>query len=213
MSKRFRLVPSFGRDTIRRFTSNISELKQLAARDFEDLLQVSQYSNLIPPLFPYHFQCSIPVFDGLLPEPHNTAILELLFVCAHWHALAKLRMHTDYTLALLDKETEELGARLRAFSDKTCTFFDTKELRRETAARYRRNAKKAHSPKQRTSRRPRNPASTDNDAPRKKRYHLRTIKHHALGDYVKHIRMFGTSDSFSTEPVSHHRFTFTGCMY
>src|ERR1700683_3923706 len=37
----FREVPTFGGDTIRRFSSNVSELKKLAARDFEDLLQVS----------------------------------------------------------------------------------------------------------------------------------------------------------------------------
>ena len=37
---RFRQVPTFGRDTIRRFSSNISELKKLAARDYEDILQV-----------------------------------------------------------------------------------------------------------------------------------------------------------------------------
>ena len=44
---RFRQVPTFGSDTIRRFANNISELKKLAARDFEDILQVScttQYS-------------------------------------------------------------------------------------------------------------------------------------------------------------------------
>lgn len=37
----FRQVPTFGKDTIRRFANNISELKKLAARDFEDMLQVS----------------------------------------------------------------------------------------------------------------------------------------------------------------------------
>lgn len=36
----FREMPTFGRDTIRRFSANVSELKQLAARDFEDILQV-----------------------------------------------------------------------------------------------------------------------------------------------------------------------------
>jgi len=34
-------VPTFGQDTIRRFHKNVSELKRLAARDFEDVLQVS----------------------------------------------------------------------------------------------------------------------------------------------------------------------------
>lgn len=30
----------FGRDTIRKFDSNVSEMKQMAARNFEDILQV-----------------------------------------------------------------------------------------------------------------------------------------------------------------------------
>jgi len=37
---RFREIPTFGRDTIRRFSNNVSGMKQLAARDFEDILQV-----------------------------------------------------------------------------------------------------------------------------------------------------------------------------
>ena len=37
---RFRDIPTFGSSTIRRFASNTSEIKKLAARDFEDLLQV-----------------------------------------------------------------------------------------------------------------------------------------------------------------------------
>jgi hypothetical protein len=38
---RFRAMPTFGSSTIRRFATNASEMKKLAARDFEDLLQVS----------------------------------------------------------------------------------------------------------------------------------------------------------------------------
>jgi hypothetical protein len=37
----FRAVPTFGRDTIRKFHSNVSAMKKLAGRDFEDILQVS----------------------------------------------------------------------------------------------------------------------------------------------------------------------------
>jgi hypothetical protein len=33
-------MPTFGSSTIRRFATNASEMKKLAARDFEDLLQV-----------------------------------------------------------------------------------------------------------------------------------------------------------------------------
>jgi hypothetical protein len=40
----FRMVPTFGLDTIRKFTNNVSGLKQLAARDFEDILQVCVYA-------------------------------------------------------------------------------------------------------------------------------------------------------------------------
>ena len=37
---RFRQVPTYGLDTIRKFSNNVSEMKKLAARDFEDILQV-----------------------------------------------------------------------------------------------------------------------------------------------------------------------------
>ena len=38
--KRYRLVLTFGRSTIWRFTSNASELSKLVSRDFEDLLLI-----------------------------------------------------------------------------------------------------------------------------------------------------------------------------
>ncbi|KAF7970284.1 hypothetical protein HWV62_24482 [Athelia sp. TMB] len=171
---RFRQIPSFGRDTIRRFSNNVSELKQLAARDYEDILQ-----------------CAIPVFEGLLPEPHNSAIMELLFTCAHWHGLAKLRMHIDSTLTLLDEETIKIGEQLRSFVDSTCEAFATKELGREVAARNRRQKK---------SQVPTDDNSNTDSSPRPKKYNMRTIKHHFLGDHAHHIRCFGTADSISTEP-------------
>jgi hypothetical protein len=40
MLNRFRQVPSYGLGTIRKFANNTSEMKRLAARDFEDILQV-----------------------------------------------------------------------------------------------------------------------------------------------------------------------------
>ena len=39
-SHRFRQVPTFGRDTIRKFGGSVSAMKKLAGRDFEDILQV-----------------------------------------------------------------------------------------------------------------------------------------------------------------------------
>jgi hypothetical protein len=46
----YRDVPPFGRETIRKFSNNVSAMKRFAARDFEDLLQVC-YSNLFNIMF------------------------------------------------------------------------------------------------------------------------------------------------------------------
>lgn len=40
---RYRQMPLFSQATIRKFSNNVSEMKKLAARDFEDLLQVKYY--------------------------------------------------------------------------------------------------------------------------------------------------------------------------
>jgi hypothetical protein len=45
-NRRYRQVPTFGRSTIRRFSENASGMKKLAARNFEDLLQVHLRSHL-----------------------------------------------------------------------------------------------------------------------------------------------------------------------
>jgi hypothetical protein len=80
--------------------------------------------------------------EGLFEEPHNTHIMDLLFSLAHWHGLAKLRMHSDTTLSLLDAWTHTLGTDVRKFESKTCRHFGTVELDKEYAARQRRKVKK-----------------------------------------------------------------------
>lgn len=45
LNARFRCIPSFGNGVIRRFATNTSEMKKLAARDFEQILQVSVDSD------------------------------------------------------------------------------------------------------------------------------------------------------------------------
>jgi hypothetical protein len=135
-----------------------------------------------------------------LPEPHNTYALELLFDLAHWHGLAKLRMHTDLTLDILSQVTTSLGNRFRTFRDKTCAEFPTKELERERVARARRQEKS----KAKTT-----PGSSESQSKnlgtggrKPKILNLKTYKYHALGDYASTIRQFGTTDSYSTQPVS-----------
>ena len=104
-----------------------------------------------------------------------------------------MRMHTDETLAVLDILTERLGSRLRYFQQKTCAAFDTRELKREVERRPRRESKGQTGNSTATPITPK--------VRRPKTFNLQTYKLHALGDYSSSIRKFGTTDSYSTEPV------------
>ena len=153
-------------------------------------------------------------------------ILDLLFVMAHWHALAKLRMHTDISLDLMEDVTATLGRTLHTFNEATSSAFKTRELRREAEARIRRNNRTASY----SDTAPRNPdispvkvvppdpappvaASSSINPPankpkassvntrRPKTLNLNTYKHHALGHYAATIRHYGMTDSYTTELV------------
>jgi hypothetical protein len=126
-------------------------------------------------------------------------VLDLIFILAQWHALAKLRQHTDVLLDILESTTKDLGQRLRDFESETCSAFETRELKREAEARQRRQIKVATEHNAAST-----PGITDqkNIARKRKFFNLNTYKTHSLGDYVRTIRMYGTTDSYSTEPVS-----------
>jgi len=151
-------------------------MKKLAGRDFEDLLQ-----------------CAIPAFEGLLGEPHNTRLMKLLFRTAEWHAFAKLRMHTDSTLARFEQLTAEFGQLMRQFRDLSCSEFDTTELPREIKKRRREKSRKMSKGRQ---------TNGDPVTALPKALNLSTYKFHALGDYVQAIKNFGGTDSYSTQVVS-----------
>lgn len=114
--------------------------------------------------------------------------MKLLYCFAEWHALAKLRMHTSATMDLLEGLTKSLGKQLRQFRDSAVTDFPTFELPREAAARQRRTADQGR-------------ASTSTGQRRARPLNLSTVKLHFMGDYVEHIRQFGTTDSYSTQLV------------
>ncbi|KAF6764198.1 hypothetical protein DFP72DRAFT_1059205 [Ephemerocybe angulata] len=124
LNARFRAIATFGSDTIRRFSNNVSGMKQFAARDYENILQ-----------------CALPAFEGLFPVEHEARIQDVLFTMAHWHSLAKMRIHTDLTLTVLDLWTTTLGEDCRLFEEKTCKAIPTQELQREYEARKRREAR------------------------------------------------------------------------
>jgi hypothetical protein len=69
-------------------------------------------------------------------------IFKLILITAEWHTLVKMRLHTDSTLAWLDESTKAFGKQIRHFQSHTCSFFDTRELPQEEAARSRRQKKK-----------------------------------------------------------------------
>ena len=133
-------------------------------------------------------QCTLPVLEGLLPAPHNNAILDLVFVMGCWHAYAKLRLHTEYTLASFDQLTADLGTLLRHFSAVICPAFNTVELPRESAARQRRAAADPL-------------AKTSGGGVKAKTFNLKTYKIHALGDYPNTIRERGTTDNYNSQRV------------
>ncbi|KZT33115.1 hypothetical protein SISSUDRAFT_993397 [Sistotremastrum suecicum HHB10207 ss-3] len=173
LNERFRAVPTFGQSTIRKFASNVADMKKLAARDFEDILQ-----------------CAIPCFEGLFPPEYNDAILKLLYLAAEWHSLAKLRMHTRSSLAQLSVTTTRFGAAMRSFVKNICPHIEAFETPAETAKRARAIAAqvaKGVQPKAKSGER------------KVKTLNLRTHKYHALGDHETTFQEVGTTDSISSQ--------------
>lgn len=110
-------------------------------------------------------QCAIAAFEGLIPPEHGDRVQDLLFIFAHWHALAKLKLHTDDTLSLLDDWTVMLGSESRSFVDKTCSAFETRELKREYQARKRNEARKKGATVAADSTKPANNLNSPTSAP------------------------------------------------
>ena len=125
--------------------------------------------------------------------------MTLLYRTAEWHAFAKLRLHTASTLQHLEQLTSELEQLTRKFRDITQPAFKTFELPKETEARNRRQ----------NSGKGKEKSSASMSGKKSKLLNLFTYKWHALGDYVRTIRLFGPTDGFSTQVVSH----FSPCIW
>ncbi|KAG9121531.1 hypothetical protein FRC07_002470 [Ceratobasidium sp. 392] len=152
---RFREIISYPPDTIRKFRHSVSGMKKLAGRDYEDILQ-----------------CCGPCFEGLFPDEDDAAIQQLIFTMAHWHALAKLRVHTATTLTLLRNQTATLGRRLRRFQSAVAARYNTVETDNEHEKRKRQETRRA--------------LATGSVL-------------HSHGDYADAIELYGTADSYSTQ--------------
>lgn len=110
---------------------------------------------------------------------------------ATYHALGKLRLHTDDTLSYWEIVIRLLGDLLRHFRDVICPCYVTKETTREVQSRAKRTAKKGG-------------ASVDSSR-REKVFNLNTIKLHAMCDGPSTVRYYGTTDNYTTAVV---RFTY-----
>jgi hypothetical protein len=164
----------------------------------------------------------MPVLEGLLQEPHNGVVLDLIFEAALLHGLDKLRMHTETTLDYADKHTLEYSRCRRTFKTATCAAFDTYELPKETEARGRRLQRKQAQSKVSTPAiacvpidEVLAPSDRDLDAPpptkkvrseartakKKKEFNMNTYKYHSIGDYPDVIRHKGTTDNWTTQIV------------
>lgn len=112
-----------------------------------------------------------------------------------WHGLAKLRIHSEITLELLQRETVRLGEELRRFQKDICPHYETYESDREAQARVRAATARANA-------QGKSQAEPGSGTKKRKVFNLHTSKIHALGDYVEEIRLYGTTDGYSTHPVS-----------
>ena len=125
----------------------------------------------------------------------------LLFHLAQWHTLAKLQLHTECSVGMLEQATRLLGQQLQKFQDYTCSLFHTTELPSETAAHWRRTEVKLKEKAGGMSEKPRSRPSMSS-TPHPKTFNLSTYKIHALGHYADTIRTLGTTDLYTTQIVS-----------
>ncbi|PIL34014.1 hypothetical protein GSI_03722 [Ganoderma sinense ZZ0214-1] len=164
-----RRMPTFGRARIRKFWHDVASRKKLAARDYEAFLQTV-----------------MPAFEGLLPLCDNQMVGDLLFELANWHALAKLRLHTDVTLDIFRAATKTMYDAVRNFSSTTCARYATYELPKEAQARARRASKLS--------------TMSSSTGPKRVRFNVpNTFKYHSLGDYPDWIERLGPTDNYTTQ--------------
>ena len=129
--------------------------------------------------------------------------MKLLFTCGHWHGLAKLQLHINNTLDLLDVETEHIGKELGSFISKTCTFYNIWELKWEADAQKWQKVRKDTCEGTSVNHLPLEVDSMmETDEPTMKKLNINTYKAHLLGDYARTICWLGTTNSYSTGIVS-----------
>ena len=99
----------------------------------------------------------------------------------------------DESLVLLQQSSQQLGNQLHDFKRHTHAAFRTHELPKEAVQQQRREITEhptGHRKKEARS------------VSLPKTFNLNIYKFHAMGDYVDMIKMFGTTDSYTTHVMS-----------
>lgn len=131
----------------------------------------------------------MPALEGLFPLRDENVIFDMLFECANFHALGKLRLHTEVTIEILESSTPLLYNAIQRFATETCSQYDTVEQQRDVVARIRRVKRK-------------NPQSKPDGTRKRKLFKvMNTYKYHALGHWASYIRRSGPLDVYSTQVV------------
>ena len=132
---------------------------------------------------------SLESYAAHIPRTSPSDVLELEFLVAQslgfdfavWHAYAKLRLHSDGTLALFDDSLRSVGFLLRLFKSKVCAEYPARELPSEDAARTR--------------------YGNTQSEQRLRELKLDTYKIHSMGHYTPSVREIGTFENTSTQLV------------
>ena len=145
----------------------------------------------------------MPFFEGLFPDnAFDDLVQNLLATLAIWHAYAKLRLHVDKTLDSFEIVTTDLGRLGRRFARVSAEKFAPEPTPEEQASAARQRTRAATKKQTRSQTVPRKQGRSRKKGKTKKVLNLFTYKWHALGDYVRWIRRYGTTDNYTTQMVS-----------
>ncbi|KIM28587.1 hypothetical protein M408DRAFT_307928 [Serendipita vermifera MAFF 305830] len=180
-----RILDARGDEYIREFDKRLRSTPTFGPDTIRKMRNnVSQFKKFAARDYEDLLQIIIPAMEGLLPDSDNTIVIGLLYVLAVYLSLGKLRLHTDHTLAYWEVVIGLLGDVVRQFRDDVCPKYPTKESAREAQARARRGAGSI--------------GSASDSTRRTKQFNILTYKFHAIGDGPSTVRLFGTTDSYST---------------
>jgi hypothetical protein len=122
------------------------------------------------------------------------------YILSYWHSLAKLHLHSETTLKVLDNVTSLLARALHYFKEVACPCFNT--VKTKCAYNVRCRAADRRMSRQQANAKLLSGAGAGGKW--HKTFNLLMSKLHALRHYVENIKVLCTTDSYSTQ-IMHFR--------